>query len=85
MTELGVPLGLGTGHSDTQASSSPDHKPCTDFSHLELALVFLILAHCSSLSILLHTIYIKASADMWSALGDSCRISELWGLSEVSL
>lgn len=22
---------------------------------------------------------------MWSALGDSCRISECWGLSEVSL
>lgn len=52
--------------------------------------IYLTLAHCSPVRLLFHTICIKPSANVWSALGNSCRISMCWveslkALSELSL
>ena len=58
--------------------------------HLEFTLVYLTLAHCSPVRLLFHTIGIKPLVNVWSALGNSCRISTCWveslkALSELSL
>ena len=58
--------------------------------HFEFTPVYLTLAHCSPVRLLFHTICIKLSANVWSALGNSCRISTCWveslkALNELSL
>lgn len=71
VTELRFPQGTGGRPHDARAPRFPDLNfwanlgvPCGFLNHLELATVFLILARCSSVSILFHTIYIKPTANV---------------------